>query len=117
MKSGVAYRLPRYLEGVMLLDRIKIVARATNTAFDEAEITPLIEAARSELKLAGILPSKVDGDEPDSLVYAAIMMYVKANFGFNSPDAADHRRVFDGLKQTMALSAAYTVEEPDGPNP
>ena len=76
-----------------------------NTAFD-SEIADLIDAARADLMLAGILPAKVN-DDNDPLIKRAITVYVKANFGWNNPDAERLQQSYDMLKCHLALSQEY----------
>ena len=80
----------------------------SNTAFD-GEITDLISAARSDLKLSGVLESKVN-DDTDALIKRAIVVYCKANFGWNNPDAEKLQQSYDMLKMHLSLSQEYTVE-------
>ena len=91
-----------------LLDDIKLTLRISNTAFD-SEITDLISAARSDLVLSGILESKVN-DDTDPLIKRAITVYVKANFGWNNPDAEKLQQSYNMLKSHLALSQEYTSE-------
>ena len=76
-----------------------------NTAFD-SEIADLIDAARADLMLAGILPAKAN-DDNDPLIKRAITVYVKANFGWNNPDAERLQQSYDMLKCHLALSQEY----------
>jgi uncharacterized phage protein (predicted DNA packaging) len=88
-----------------ILDDIKIALRISNTAFD-AEINDLIAAARSDLKLSGVLESKVN-DDTDALIKRAIVVYCKANFGWNNPDAERLQQSYNMLKCHLALSQEY----------
>ncbi|MBD0381289.1 head-tail connector protein [Paenibacillus sedimenti] len=94
----------------MLLNDIKRVLRISeaNTAFD-TEITDLIEAARHDLFLSGVLSSKVNSDT-DPLIKRAVSVYVKANFGYDNPDADRLRMSYESLKAHLTLSQEYTVE-------
>ena len=88
-----------------LLDDIKLTLRISNTAFD-SEISDLISAAQSDLKLSGVLESKVN-DDTDPLIKRAIIIYVKANFGWNNPDAERLQHSYNMLKIHLALSQEY----------
>jgi len=88
-----------------LLDDIKLTLRISNTAFD-GEINDLISAAQSDLKLSGVLESKVN-DDTDPLIKRAIIVYVKANFGWNNPDAERLQHSYNMLKIHLALSQEY----------
>jgi len=91
-----------------ILDDIKIALRISNTAFD-AEINDLIAAARADLKLSGILESKVN-DDTDPLIKRAITVYVKAHFGWNNPDSEKLQQSYEMLKRHLSLSQEYTKE-------
>jgi uncharacterized phage protein (predicted DNA packaging) len=91
-----------------MLEDVKTVLRISNNAYD-AEIQDLIEAARADLKLSGILESKVN-DDTDPLIKRAITVYVKANFGWNNPDAERLQQSYNMLKIHLALSQEYMSE-------
>lgn len=91
-----------------ILTDAKTNLRINNTAYD-MEILDLIEAAKADLILTGVLPSKAN-DDTDTLIKRAITVYVKANFGFNNPDAEKLQASYDMLKCHLALSQEYTVE-------
>jgi len=91
-----------------LLDDIKLTLRISNTAFD-GEINDLISAAKADLMLAGILPAKAN-DDNDPLIKRAITVYVKANFGWNNPDAEKLQQSYAMIKGHLALSQEYTKE-------
>ncbi len=88
-----------------LIDDIKTALRISNTAFD-SEINDLISAAQSDLKLSGVLESKVN-DDTDPLIKRAIIIYIKANFGWNNPDAEKLQHSYNMLKIHLALSQEY----------
>ena len=88
-----------------ILDDIKIALRISNTAYD-SEINDLVAAARADLRLSGILESKVN-DDTDPLIKRAITVYVKAHFGWNNPDAERLQQSYDMLKCHLALSQEY----------
>ena len=89
-----------------IFDDVKTALRISNTAFD-SEIADLIDAARADLMLAGILPAKAN-DNNDPLIKRAITVYVKANFGWNNPDAEKLQQSYAMIKGHLALSQEYT---------
>lgn len=91
-----------------LLDDVKKALRISSGAFD-TEVTDLLNAARLDLKLSGVLPAKADADEPDALIKRAITTYAKANFGYDNPDVDRLRNAYDMLKAHLTLSQEYTV--------
>jgi uncharacterized phage protein (predicted DNA packaging) len=94
-----------------LIDDIKPTLRISkmNLAFD-TEVSDLIDAARQDLKLAGISSVKVDAeDNIDPLIKRAITTYTKANFGYDNPDADRLKDSYESLKNHMSLSGDYNA--------
>lgn len=91
-----------------LLDDAKLALRISSSAFD-AEIADLIAAAQQDLILSGVDPEKAL--EIDPLIKRAVITYVKANFGFDNPDADRLQRAYDMLKMHLTLSTEYTPAE------
>lgn len=100
-----------------MLEDVKAILRISNNAYD-AEINDLIEAAKIDLKLSGVNVNKTvtqtytpeptkENPEPDPLIKRAIIVYVKANFGWNNPDAEKLQQSFRMLETHLALSQEY----------
>lgn len=87
-----------------LLDDIKnVLGEYSND--NNAEINDLIAAAKSELKLAGVVEVKVN-DATDPLIKIAITNYCKANFGYD--DNSDRfQSIFESIKRALTLSEDY----------
>lgn len=94
----------------ILLEKVKKNIRISHNALDDAEIVPLIEAAKLDLKGAGI----VNLDETDPQIERAVTVYVKAHFGYDNPDAERFERVFLSLKSTLSQLSAYTRPKDGG---
>ncbi|WP_135553216.1 phage head-tail connector protein [Paenibacillus cymbidii] len=96
-----------------MLEALKPILRISlsNTAFDD-EINDLIDAARGDLRLSGVLAAKTQ-DDTDSLIRRAVSLYVKANFGWDNPDASKWGTSYESLKAHLTLSQEYTVEPED----
>lgn len=77
--------------------------RIKSAAFDEAELGPLIQAAMRDLRRVG-----VHTPEDDPLVAQAVVLYCKANFGFEQ-DGARFQQAYEALRDSMALSGDYSV--------
>ncbi len=97
-----------------MLQRAKQALRISDSTdvFDD-EITDLIEAARDDLALAGVVREKADSDT-DSLIRRAVITYVKAHFGWDNPDADRLQLSYDSLKRHMLLSFEYAPREVPG---
>lgn len=87
------------------LNVLKQRLRINNDSSD-GELCNLAEAARTELILAGVKEDKVN-DENDLLIRTVIVTYVKAYYGFDSPDAAQLQIVFENFKKKLAISSKY----------
>jgi uncharacterized phage protein (predicted DNA packaging) len=86
------------------IDDVKLSLRISSTTYN-TEITDLIAAAKADLKLSGVLDEKVL--ETDTLIKRAIITYVKANFGWDNPDADRLQVSYQMLKQHITMSSDY----------
>ena len=93
---------PEFLQAVK--DSLRVAGTDLNT-----EIQDLIDAAKADLILSGVLEFKVT--ETDPLIKRAIIVYCKANFGYEDPRYADRfQESYISLKHHLTLSAEYTTE-------
>lgn len=85
-----------------MLDKVKMALRITTTAYD-TELTDLIEAAKLDLGVAGVLlPSDLD-----ELVTRAIITYCKMSFGI--PEDYDRLKAsYDEQKAQLSTNSGYT---------
>lgn len=85
-----------------MLDKVKMALRITTTAYN-AELTDLIEAAKLDLGVAGVLlPSDLD-----ELVTRAIITYCKMSFGI--PEDYDRLKAsYDEQKAQLSTNSGYT---------
>lgn len=85
-----------------LLDKARLALRISTSAFD-GEIADLIEAAKVDLSLGGV----VNLDESDPLIVRAVITYVRLHFG--EPDDYDRlKRTYDEQKAQMGMATNYT---------
>lgn len=85
-----------------MLESVKLALRVTTAAYDD-ELESLIEAAKLDLGIAGILLL----GEIDALAKRAIITYCKMNFG--SPDDYERlKRSYDEQKAQMMMATGYT---------
>ena len=89
-----------------LLYAARLAVRANRTSHFDGEIKDLIFAARKELTEIGVLPEKAY-DDNDPLTRRACILYVKAEFGLDNPDAEKYRASFESLKKHLSLSSEY----------
>lgn len=88
-----------------MLAKVKLALRITTDAFD-SELTELIEAAKLDLGVAGVvIPAEID-----AIVSRAIVTYCKVNFG--SPDEYDRLKAsYDEQKAQLGMATGYTAWE------
>ncbi len=65
------------------------------------EVEDLIKTCRKELELKGVY-----GDESDPTYYQAVVLYCKANYGYDE-GTEKFQKAFEGLRDSMALSGEY----------
>lgn len=85
-----------------MLEKVKMALRITTTAYD-AELTDLIESAKLDMSIAGVvLPPTID-----ALVTRAIITYCKMSFGI--PEDYDRLKAsYDEQKAQLATATGYT---------
>lgn len=95
-----------------MLDKVKNALRVKTTAFDE-EIEGLIDACEADLRLVGVnIPKKgasVSDEKSlagDPLILRAVILYAKANFGFND-ESEKYQKAYDYLKCSLSLAGDY----------
>ena len=90
-----------------LLDDVKKALRISSSAYDH-EVTDLIDAGKSDLRLAGIyFVDEPDVITLDPLVKRAVITYCKSNFGYENTDADRFRDSYIMLKQHLSLAGDY----------
>lgn len=86
-----------------MLEKVKLALRITTDAFD-SELLELIEAAKSDLGIAGVVvPTEID-----AIVSRAITTYCKIHFG--EPDEYDRLKAsYDEQKAQLSMATGYTA--------
>lgn len=90
-----------------LIEKLKKRIRSMSDSSNE-EVDDLIESCRKELEMAGVY-----GDEEDPTYYQAVVLYCKANYGYDE-DSERFEHAFKSLRDAMSLSGDYDKEEGDG---
>lgn len=90
-----------------LIDDVKDALRVSGNAMD-TEINDLINGAVADLKLSGVLTAKATSTT-DPLIRRAVVVYCKAQFGYDNPEADRFQISYDMLKRHLLLSQEYTV--------
>ena len=85
-----------------MLEKVKLALRITTNAYD-SELEDLIEAAKADMGIAGVvLPETLD-----AIVSRAVVTYCKVHFG--SPDDFDRLKAsYDEQKAQLSMATGYT---------
>ncbi len=87
-----------------LLDDVKMALRVTTQAYD-AELNDLIESAKKDLGIAGVIVPEVD----DKVVNTAVKTYCKMNFGTPNPAMWEIlKKSYDEQKAQLSTSSDYS---------
>lgn len=87
-----------------LIDDVKMALRVTTNAYD-SELTDLIESAKKDLGIAGVIIP----EGSDSVVNTAIKIYCKMNFGTPNPATWEIlKKSYDEQKAQMSTSSDYS---------
>lgn len=90
-----------------MLEKVKLALRITTDAFD-TELTDLIEAAKIDLGISGVVVPLTTEVALDLIIQRAIITYCKLNFG--EPDEYDRlKRSYDEQKAQLSMATGYTV--------
>ncbi|NJP37188.1 head-tail connector protein [Alkalicoccus luteus] len=86
-------------------DKVKLALRLSAAAYDD-EVEDLIASCKEDLFQSGVARDKAD-DEDDPLIRRAIIVYAKANFGMDSPDAVRFHQSYESLKHHLSMAEDY----------
>lgn len=90
-----------------MLEKVKLALRITTNAFD-SELTDLIEAAKLDLGIAGVVVPIMTDVNLDAIISRAIVTYCKLNFG--EPDEYDRLKAsYDEQKAQLSMATGYTT--------
>lgn len=87
-----------------LLDDVKLALRVTTTAYD-SELTALIESAKKDLGIAGVVIPEAN----DDVINTAVKTYCKLNFGTPNPANWEYlKKSYDEQKAQLSNSSSYS---------
>lgn len=94
-----------------MLDRVKLALLITSDDFD-AELSTMIEAAATDLGIAGVEGLTVTTDSEDAIIIRAIITYCGYQFELmhGSLDRSSaFKKSYDEQKAQLGMSTNYTV--------
>lgn len=89
-----------------MLEKVKMALRITINTFDD-ELKLLINAAKDDLKIAGVDISNIENVDECPIIVRAVITYCKMNFG----EPADYDRLkhsYDEQKAQLKTATGYT---------
>ena len=90
-----------------MLEKVKLALRITTNAYDQ-ELLDLIEAAKIDLGIAGVLVPVMTDINLDAIITRAIITYCKVNFG--EPDEYNRLKAsYDEQKAQLSMATGYTT--------
>ena len=89
-----------------LFGKAKVAVRSTVVDDElDTELNDLILAARADLKIFGLVDKSDSND--NALITQAVLLYVKANWGYDNPDAERFGALYQQLKDKLSVSTQY----------
>ena len=88
----------------MLLDKVKLALRIDDDSLD-VDIQDSIDAAIADLKLCGVVESKIV--ETDPLIVRAIKTFCKSEFSGDERESNRYRHSYEMLKEHLSMSMDY----------
>lgn len=93
-----------------MLASVKLALRITTTAFDD-ELNQLIEAAKTDLGIAGVTVPVTTESDLDQIIQRAIITYCKLNFGeLDRVEMYDRLKAsYDEQKAQLSMATGFTT--------
>ena len=99
-----------------LLDDARMAIRATSTMTDP-ELVMQIEAAKADMRRAGVRDFLLREDRMEPLCKNAVILYVKAHYGLDNPDAARYGQWYQSTLASILNSSMNECDRPFEPHP
>lgn len=91
----------------MLIDKVRTSLKIDDNSQDE-DIQDTIDAAIADLKLCGVLESKII--ETDPLIIRAIKTFCKSEFSTDEKEANRYREAYEMVRNHLSMSIDYNTE-------
>lgn len=90
-----------------MLEKVKSALRITSDVFDD-ELNDLIDSAKLDLGIAGVIVPVTTDTDTDKIINQAIITYCKMRFG--TPVDYDRlKKSYDEQKAQLSMATGYTV--------
>lgn len=93
---------------ITLLEKIKLALRVEDMILED-DIQDTINAAKADLKLCGIVESKIV--ETDTLIVRAIKTYCKAEYSSDQKESSRYNESYYMLRNHLSMSIDYNTIE------
>ena len=90
-----------------MLEKVKLALRISSEVFD-SELNDLIDAAKLDLGIAGVIVPTTTDSDLDKIVSQAIITYCKMNFGA-AVEYDRLKRSYDEQKAQLSMATGYTT--------
>lgn len=91
----------------MLIDKVRNTLKMDDSSLDE-DIQDTIDAAIADLKLCGVVESKID--ETDPLIIRAVKIFCKAEMTADDKEAVRFRESYEMIRNHLSLSTDYNTD-------
>jgi hypothetical protein len=98
----------------MLIDDVRVALRVTSTMTD-VEVDALIEGAIADMRRVGIRDELLERESLSPLAKAAVVMWCKANYGFDNSEGPTYFERYKWLVTSMVNSSMNELIG-DGPS-
>ena len=97
-----------------LIDDVRVAVRVTSTATD-TELEAWVNAAIADMRRCGIKDALLDEDAEtfDPLVRSAVILYAKANYGFDNSEAPRFMEAYRATVKGLLNSRANEYLDPE----
>jgi len=92
---------------ITLLEKIKLSLRIDDMTLD-GDIQDTVNAAKADLKLCGILESKII--DTDALILRAVKTYCKAEYSTNEKESLRYMESYSMIRNHLSMSVDYNAE-------
>jgi hypothetical protein len=91
----------------MLLDKVKITLKMDDNILDN-DIQDTIDAAIADMKLCGVLESKID--EADPIIIRAIKTFCRAEYSTDDKESYRYKESYEMIRNHLSMSVDYNTE-------